>query len=302
MPAESLAPFALEAPDNFNLEQTLMCGQAFRWKQAPDGTFTGVVENKVCSIRREEKHLLVFGDDSPGAKEFWRSYFDLDADYAAWRNEISKTPSLKPAVQWSSGIRLLRQQPWEALISFIISQNNHLSRITGIIDRLCSLYGTPLKDGHHAFVTPKQLADLCEDEIASLRCGYRAAWIADAAQRVQSGEIDLQRVQTMPLHEAKEMLMRIRGVGPKVADCVLLYGMHRLECCPVDVWVKRGLKSLLPNGMPPTLLPFAGVAQQYIFHYMRTCPDAPCPKGKNQTEKVIQSERRAKKNQTKKIG
>ena len=302
MPAESLAPFALEAPDNFNLEQTLMCGQAFRWKQAPDGTFTGVVENKVCSIRREEKHLLVFGDDSPGAKEFWRSYFDLDADYAAWRNEISKTPSLKPAVQWSSGIRLLRQQPWEALISFIISQNNHLSRITGIIDRLCSLYGTPLKDVHHAFVTPKQLADLCEDEIASLRCGYRAAWIADAAQRVQSGEIDLQRVQTMPLHEAKEMLMRIRGVGPKVADCVLLYGMHRLECCPVDVWVKRGLKSLLPNGMPPTLLPFAGVAQQYIFHYMRTCPDAPCPKGKNQTEKVIQSERRAKKNQTKKIG
>jgi N-glycosylase/DNA lyase len=144
----------LIAPNDFNLAHTLTCGQAFRWKPLPDQSFSGVVYDRTCRVQRQGEKLIITGDPLSDACKFWRSYFDLDTDYAVWRDHIAAYPALKPAVAWSSGIRLLRQPPWEALVSFIISQNNHLTRITGIIDRLCCLYGEALGNGQYAFPTP----------------------------------------------------------------------------------------------------------------------------------------------------
>ena len=164
---------------------------------------------------------------------------------------------------------------WETLCSFIISQNNNIKRIKGIIERLCRLFGQPIGDsGFFSFPTPETLAAATAEHLAPLRCGFRARYLIDAAQKVCYGQVRLDAIPSMPMEEARRELMQICGVGPKVADCVLLFGFHRLECCPMDVWMKRVFAVLYPNGLPDCARDFAGIAQQYLFHYARTCPQA----------------------------
>ncbi len=259
-----------QTPD-LDLAQTLDCGQAFRWESQPDGSYTGVAFGRICHISQNGD---TFRFDLPCEADFtgvWRDYFDLGRDYGALKRRFSADPVLAQAVAYAPGIRLLRQEPWEALCSFIISQNNHVPRIKGIIQRLCACFGEPLAPGFYAFPTPQAIAALSPGQLAPLRAGFRARYLIDAAQKVASGLVQLESLRSLPLDQARAQLMQITGVGPKVADCTLLYGCGRLECVPVDVWIGRALHGLFPDGLPDCVGPYAGIAQQYLFHYMRTC-------------------------------
>lgn len=248
---------------DFDLAATLECGQCFRWERQPDGSYLGTAGGRTLRI----------SPDHPEDAEqdpFWRGYFDLDRDYAAIRNALSAAdPVLAQAAAFAPGIRILNQDPWEALCSFIISQNNHILRIKGIVARLCDAYGVLTPDGIRCFPEPERLAGLDEEALACLRCGFRARYILDAAQKVASGAVNLEALRTCPLNEARANLMTILGVGPKVADCALLYGLHRLDAFPMDVWMKRAMKELFPGRKPEEFGLYAGIAQQYVFHYIR---------------------------------
>lgn len=263
-------------PACFDLPQTLDCGQAFRWRPLPEkeGAWQGVARGHALTLWESESQIH-FSCTQEEFDTIWRPYFDLDADYEEKRAALSAiSPVLAQAAAYAPGIRLLRQEPWEALCSFIISQNNNISRIKGILHRLCLGWGEAIPgSGLRAFPTPQALAEETPETLAPLRAGFRAKYLVDAAQKVASGEVDLQEIPTAPLSSAREQLQKIKGVGPKVAECALLYGFHRTECFPMDVWMKRAMETLLPGFSPADFGENAGLAQQYIFHYSRMHPE-----------------------------
>lgn len=253
----------------FNLEQTLDCGQSFRWSENADGSFTGVVRGRVATVSYSDKTLTVHENGEVDDK-LWREYFDLDLDYADIKDKLSSMHEvLNEASEYAGGIRILHQEPFEALITFIISQNNNIGRIKGIVERLCENFGEKIDDTHYAFPTAERLAQLTPDELSPIRAGFRHRYIIDAAQKVYSGEIDLESLRTVEYSSAQKELMKITGVGVKVADCVLLYGLHRLESFPLDVWMKRAMKVLFDGMKGDEFGEYGGIAQQYIFHYSR---------------------------------
>ena len=261
-----------------DLPGTLDSGQAFRWRQLAAHLWAGPVGNRVVRIACEGQDIFF-----PGAcREDWpllRRYFDLARSYRRLGQLYCQDPFLKEAMAWAPGIRLLRQDPWETLCSFIISANNNIPRIKGILERLCRLYGQQLEEDFFSFPAPGRLAGLEEEELAPIRCGYRAGFLLDAARQVSSGSLSLAEVDRMPTPEARQQLMTIRGVGPKVADCVLLYGFGRVECFPMDTWMKKVSAAAYPQGLPEGLLPTAGIAQQVLFHYARHHGELLSPKG-----------------------
>lgn len=258
---------------DFELKDTLMCGQCFRFKENADGSFSGVAFNKEISLGKEGDTLILYTNE----KDFlniWKSYFDLELDYGKIKEDLSKIhPTLREAARFAPGIRILRQEPFEALISFIISQNNNIKRIAGIVERLCTLCGKEIKEGVYAFPTVDALSQMTAEDLAPIRAGFRARYIIDAAKKVKSGEVDLYGLENLSYDEAKAELMKIRGVGVKVADCVLLYGLHRLEGFPMDVWMKRAMAVLFEGIEGSDFGEYAGIAQQYIFHYARLHPE-----------------------------
>ncbi|MCI8623966.1 MAG: DNA-3-methyladenine glycosylase 2 family protein [Provencibacterium sp.] len=268
---------------DFDPAQTLDCGQAFRFRPAADGWWEGVAGGRFCRIRREEAALAVECWCPGGCEPFWEDYFDLCRDYGALKEELACDSVLQAATGYCPGIRLLRQDAWEALCTFILSQNNHIARIRRIVQTLCLLYGPSIPAPElseedaaysHGFPSPAAVAALDEEALSLLRAGFRAKYIHDAAVRVAAGEVDLLALRTLPVEKAREQLRTIYGVGPKVAECALLYGCGRAECFPQDVWINRALAQLYPQGFPEAFTPVAGLAQQYLFHYCRTCPEA----------------------------
>ncbi|MDE6729032.1 MAG: DNA-3-methyladenine glycosylase 2, partial [Oscillospiraceae bacterium] len=246
-------------------KQTFFCGQCFRWKELENGSFSGIVSEKRIIVTENAREIIIESDHT---REFLENYFDLAADYSGYIMRFSTDPTLKAACEHSPGIRILRQEPFETLISFIISQNNNIPRISGIIDRLCENFGEKV-DGGFAFPTPKRLNGITADDLAPLRAGFRARYIADAISRVNSGEIDFEEINALPLSPARERLKQIVGVGDKVADCVLLFAFHKLDAFPKDVWVKRIMAEYYPNGLPDCVKGAEGVAQQYLFDFIR---------------------------------
>ena len=259
----------------FDLDQTLDCGQCFRFQREEDGTWHGIAGAKPITLRPlSGGGILLEQVTEQDFYAFWLPYFDLERDYEAVIEGCNSHPRLSECARFASGVRVLRQDAFEALISFIISQNNNLPRIKGIVDRLCRLAGEPIDNSgeRYAFPAPHTLAKLTENDLASLRAGWRSGYILDAAQKVASGEIVLEDIAHMPFEEAKRELQKIRGVGPKVADCALLYGMGRTEAFPMDVWMIRAMDTLFPGCKPQDFGEYAGIAQQYIFHYSRCHP------------------------------
>ncbi len=251
---------------SFNLAQTLDCGQCFRWELQPDGSYTGVASGRVLNL--SERNLPQILEDP-----FWSEYFDLRLDYGKIRSEFAaRDPVLAEAARFAPGMRILNQEPWEALCSFIISQNNNIPRIKGIVARFCEAFGKEL-GGAYAFPRAETVAVLEETDLSPLRSGFRARYLIDAARKVAGGQIDFAELKRLPLAEARTKLTAITGVGPKVADCTLLYGLHRLEAFPMDVWMKRAMRTLFPGREPESFGKYAGIAQQYIFHYSRNNPD-----------------------------
>ena len=258
---------------DLDLEQTLDCGQSFRWEKQDDGSFSGVAFGKYVNISLDGTDMVI-KNAAPEDEKIWREYFDLELDYGKIRGDISKLhPVLEEAARYAPGIRILRQEPYEALCTFIISQNNNIKRIKGIVARLCESFGDEIDEGVYTFPNAERLAELTPDDLAPLRAGFRNRYIIDSAKKVASGEVDLELCKTADYEAARAELMKITGVGVKVADCTLLFGMHRVEAFPVDVWMKRAMEKLFPGMTANDFGEYAGIAQQYIFHYSRMHPE-----------------------------
>lgn len=259
--------------ENYSLRDTLDCGQSFRWEEIEPNRFHGIAGSHPLDIRQEGNQVIFENTKEEIFQSFWCNYFDFDADYSAWKRILCLDPVLRQACNYAGGIRILRQEPWEALCSFIISQNNNIPRIKGIISRFCQNFGQPLKNGDFAFPLPSTIADCTVDDLQPLRAGFRAKYLLDAAKKVSSGQVDLPAISKMEIGQARQELMKIQGVGPKVAECALLFGFYRIEAFPVDVWIKRILDRFYQQGFPEFARPYGGIAQQYLFHYIRHHPD-----------------------------
>ncbi len=253
--------------DCFSLPATLDCGQAFRWNEIYEGIWEGIANNKYLKIEQKENELILYDVSKSEFFNFWEEYFDFKRDYNLVIEKI-ENEKLKNAAQFGKGIRILKQDPWETLCSFIISQNNNIPRIKGIIDRLCSNFGEKINGGY-SFPNAQTIAQLNLENLSILRSGFRAKYILDAAKKVANKEIDLEKLKLISTFAAREELLKIYGVGNKVADCVLLFGLGHLDAFPKDVWIKRALHEMFGGYLKETDSEFAGVYQQYIFYYAR---------------------------------
>lgn len=260
--------FEIAVPEVFDLELTLDCGQAFRWKKDADGRMCGVVNGRVYKLMQKDGRLICNCTQAE-FNSVLRPYLDFDRDYKTLTDTFSRDEYLKRAVNEFSGIRILRQQPWETLCSFIISQNNNIPRIKGIIERLCRTFGEEIDEGFFSFPEAERLKGLGAEDLAPLRAGFRAKYIIDAAQKVSGGEVDFGKIEASPIETGREELIKIKGVGKKVAECTLLYGFGKLQAFPTDVWVKRVVGEMYPNGLPDCIDGYDGIAQQYLFHWRR---------------------------------
>lgn len=255
--------------DTLSVPLSLDCGQAFRWSEKSEGVWHGVACGKAVDILQNDDTLIIRGTFEADDENRWAEYFDLNRDYGKICERLKADSYLKTAIEAYPGIRILKQEPWEALCSFIISQNNNIPRIKGIIERLCAHFGEDLGNGDFSFPSAEKLAVLTVEDLAPLRSGFRAKYIIDAAQKVANGEVDLKKLHTCNLDEAREELIKIKGVGAKVAECALLYGCGRVDAFPVDVWVRRIMSELYPEGLPECTQGVEGIAQQYLFHWRR---------------------------------
>ena len=255
--------------NNFSLPQTLDCGQAFRWKEKADGIWHGVAFNKYLEIEIfQNGNVILYNTSIEDFQNIWCDYFDFNRDYGEIITKISSNKILKNAADYGKGIRVLNQEPWETLCSFIISQNNNIKRIKGIITRLCENFGQDM-GGYYTFPSAEIIARLTLEDLNILRSGFRAKYILDAAQKVASGQVNLNELKNMNLDDARNELMKIKGVGPKVADCALLFSHRHIAAFPKDVWIKRALTVLFGGELPEEAREYAGIVQQYIFFYAK---------------------------------
>lgn len=255
------------------LKYSLDCGQSFRWEQNDDGHWCAVVGSHYGELSEifnadGTTDITFYNCTEKEFYDFWLHYLGLDIDYDSIINKYNDK-YLKSAVKEFYGIRILNQDPWEALCSFIISQNNNIPRIKGIIKRLCESFGEKLPNGEYTFPSAEVISKLQEEDLAPLRAGFRNKYIIDAARKVASGEVDLKKIKDLPLADAEAELLKIKGVGPKVAQCALLYGCEQFDAFPIDVWVKRIMAELYPEGLPKCFDGTRGIAQQYLFHWRR---------------------------------
>ena len=262
-----------DAPD-FDPQKIFECGQCFRWDadKTKPYIYTGVAKGRAAQVQRRGDTICITSTKED-FETIWRDYFDLDRDYEAIRKKLSIDDFMHKATLYGAGIRILKQDPWEALCSFIISQCNNISRIKKIINTLCLEFGQEFQVGdtkHYTFPTAQTLAKQTEEDLTPLRCGYRAAYILKAALAVANGEIDLEEITKQPQNTARLQLKKLHGVGDKVADCVMLFGLNKLDAFPIDVWMKRAIAQHYNSNFNPNIFtPYAGIAQQYMFNYMR---------------------------------
>jgi N-glycosylase/DNA lyase len=239
-----------------NLQATFNCGQCFRWKEYENNS-GGISYCDGKTIAREAKDGIILQNVKESDVPYWENYFCTDEDYPMLIKRFSEDKVLKKACEFASGIRVLRQDPFETLISFIISQNNNIKRITGIIAQLC--------EGGE-FPSASRLLEL---DLSEFGLGYRTRYVLDAVKKINNGEISIDEITKMDYNRARSELMKIVGVGDKVADCVLLFGFHKTEAFPKDVWIKRVMSEYYPNGLPDCIKGYEGIAQQFLFHYIR---------------------------------
>ena len=250
---------------NFSLKQIADSGQVFRFTEISDGVF---------DVRSLDKRLIIKNGEEI-IDPYWKNYFDLDTDYSRFIKAVPKEDDyLTRAARFSEGVRILNQDPWEMLISFIISQRKSIPAIRTSIEKLCEKFGTLKKDKNgewYAFPTPAQLAEASMDDILACSVGYRAEYISLAANAALRKEIDLEACKSLSDEGLKEELLRLKGVGEKVANCVMLFGFHRIGAFPVDVWIKRVLDEHYDGEFPMEKYEgFAGIMQQYMFFYAKS--------------------------------
>lgn len=251
-----------------DLDLTLDCGQAFRWVKNDDNSWSGVVKGVYLNISKHGDTVVLKNTTKENYEKIWCSYFDFEKDYVEICDTLKKDSLIAPTVDEYYGIRILNQDSWEALCSFVISQQNNIKRIKGIIDRLCRKYGDEIENGFYSFPSAERLSKLTVADFEELGTGYRAKYLEKLSKDVESGKINLEKIKALSLEEARKELLGIYGVGIKVANCALLFGFGFYDAFPVDVWMKRVME-YYPNGLPECFDGIGGIAQQYLFHWAR---------------------------------
>ena len=269
---------------DYHLADTFECGQAFRFDPWGEG-YKGFIEKQLCLITLSDKNgntvpCVTDGDGGSMTVEIIHTqpteelavkigqFLSLDTDYTALKKQFAQNDIMEKAIAYAPGIRVLNQDFFETLITFIISQNNNIPRIKQLCDRISQRYGTKVGDTY-AFPTAEQMGDITEQDYKDMKFGFRAKYLTDAVAKVLDGTIDEAVVKSLSYEDAQGYLMQIKGVGPKVADCVLLFSCRQYRSFPKDVWIKKAMAQLFPNGIPKEIEGWEGIAQQYIFHYAR---------------------------------
>lgn len=270
--------------EDFDISQTFECGQCFRFEKTGEMEYFGIAKNKALKISQAGNIITFHNTTLQDFNDIWVDYFDLNTDYKEIKRIINLDETGKKSTEFANGIRILKQDSWEALCSFIISQNNNIPRIKGIIKTLCEMFGEKIEGGF-AFPSAEVIVQKTVEQLAPLKAGFRAKYILDAAQKVSSKQVDLEKISNSHIDEARIELLKIFGVGKKVCECALLFGFYRVEAFPEDVWIKRVLDEYYKDGFPHQLKPIGGIAQQYLFHYKRCISNNDKKKGNQNKQK-----------------
>lgn len=281
--------YILKNPKTFNLKDIFECGQCFRWNKETDESYTGIWKENVVNIKKDGNDYVFTGISKNNFEEEIIEYFDLNRNYEEIKKDLSKKDEyMENSIKYGEGIRILNQDLWETIISFIISANNNIPRIKGIIERLSASYGKKLEwkgREFYTFPTPEELKNVTVEEYRKLGLGFRDIRLYETTQKILNKEINLEELCKNPnTEEVRESLLTLSGVGPKVADCILLFStLKRFEVFPIDVWVRRVINDLylkeeneekvnkkkIENLAKEKFGEWAGLAQQYLFYWRR---------------------------------
>jgi N-glycosylase/DNA lyase len=264
---------------DFEPEHIFECGQCFRWNKELNGSYTGVAKNKILNIEKKGEKIFFNNTSKKDFLEIWVDYFDLNRDYSIIKNHI-RDEKLDDIIEFGKGIRILDQDEWETLVSFIISANNRILMIKRVIENLSRKYGDYLGtykgNKYYSFPTPEKLNLTTENEIRKMKTGFRAKYIKDAAEIVSNDEDWLYSLKGLTYDTALKEIKKIKGVGDKVGNCILLFSMNKYEAFPVDIWMKRIMGEIYGiKGKPEDIRKksekiygkYSGFAQQYLFYY-----------------------------------
>lgn len=259
--------------DDFNIDHILLCGQIFRYRKTDFG-YLVFSKDKIAKVYKEDDVCKIVSDDV----DYFYSYFDLDKDYSKIKTDLEKFKELEEPIKYGYGIRILKQDIFEAIISFIISANNNIKRIQGIVERISEKFGKKLGD-FYAFPTIDELSLADENFFKSVGAGYRAPYLVNVIKQLKTEEFDIEKMKKLSTKELRKLLIKLSGVGPKVADCILLFGFSRGDVFPVDTWGEKIYKEIFLGNLKDrnkitdffveTFGDLAGIAQQYLFFYKR---------------------------------
>lgn len=290
---DGLPVVKIDGTELFDVQKVFDCGQCFRFDPVSDSRheaeFAGCAYGRYISVAQDGDSIYVYNATVEDYDSIWHSFLGLDRDYGAINADIlsrSSNPALADALNRSSGIRILKQERWEAICSFIISQNNNIPRIKKLVSALSYAAGDEIdvtqmqghiadahkgQPGHfYTFPSPERVLSLGISGLAELKTGFRAKYIYDAAEKMSRGEIDLALLSQDSTENAVKHLCTVKGIGPKVASCALLFGFARLDAFPIDVWIKKVMAKYFDEDFDPESLgEYAGIAQQYLFYYER---------------------------------
>ena len=281
--------YILKNTNSFELKDIFECGQCFRWNEQQDGSYTGVFGNNVINVKKEDNEIIFKGICQNDIEKTVREYFDLDRNYEEIKQKLAQIDdNMKTSIEYGKGIRILNQELWETIISFIISANNNIPRIKGIIERLSKKYGNEIEyngNKYYTFPTPEQLKNVTVEEYRKLGLGFRDVRLYETTKMILEKQVDLDELRKNEnTNQVREELLKLSGVGPKVADCILLFSdLKRFDVFPIDVWVRRVMNDLYIKQEDETKVSkkqiekiaqekfgeLAGLAQQYLFYWRR---------------------------------
>ena len=280
--------FILENYKSFNAKQIFECGQCFRWNLENDGSYTGVFGENVVNVMQKDKKIIFRGICKESIIKTVINYFDLDTNYDEIKEKLSNVDdNLKNSIRYGEGIRILNQDLWETIISFIISANNNIPRIKGIIERISKKYGKMIEFNnkeHYTFPTPQELSRATVQDLRNLGLGFRDKRVYETTRMILNEEVNLDELEKLDnSEEIRKKLLTLSGVGPKVADCIMLFSLKKFDVFPIDVWVRRVMNDLYIKNEDETKVSktkinqlakekygnLAGIAQQYLFYWKR---------------------------------
>ena len=281
--------YVIKNISSFELADIFDCGQCFRWNKQEDGSYTGIFKDNAINVQKQGDAVTFKGICNGNIKEIVEDYFDLNRNYENIKEKLSKIDEhVKTSIEYGEGIRILNQDLWEMIISYIISANNNIPRIKLIIDRICKNYGREIEwngEKYYTFPTPEELKNVTIENYRELGAGFRDIRLYETVHMVLDKKVDLNEMQNNPnTLEVREQLLTLSGVGPKVADCILLFStLKRFEVFPIDVWVRRVMNDLYIKKQDETKVNkkeleklaqekfgnLAGIAQQYLFYWKR---------------------------------